>query len=648
MKPLVPDTSIEASPAPERLPRVAVLLLLAAICVGQSTLAYRWMSRNGFVDRPFVTDAAWYRIEALGFQRAFVESGFTGWLRAGLAADTSHPPTTPMLVGLTAALRGDAGVSYDAAFLTIQAFAAAFILGSYLLARRFLGRRAAVAAAALVASTPVFIPNLRPFFPQMPMAAMLVWTSHALLAADGFSRRGPSLAAGLLAGMATMVKMLAPLYCAGTVAAALLLGLLRPGPKRRPLQNAALAAAGAGVVLLPWYAQHWRTVWYYTAAVTGEEGQERYSAAMSAGSLARWLYYPYHFLNSGLGWLIAVPFLVAALWGIAVLVRASRRKAALSQAASARLCDGLLLLAAPAAAFVPLTLGQTAARAFYVMCFVPFAVTLLVRFVVSRRSGSARVGLSLWLVVSAVLYQLLGQRPPEGFDGNKFPALIDASPTWRSLTPLDDRRSRFPDAMYLPVSADKSVYSKFPLDVLPRIDEFFGNSAKAVRAEARAPGESWPIGEFVDAISKDRPAGTARIVMTSSRAGSNPYFGHVQFLYEVERSGRDVSFTHFEDLLKPDEDGNAGRVLVGDYLVVDDRPLKGLYGIDVALADLAIGGAEGVVLLRARPTAFCEVGLIKVVRPGAASRTVRAEKKVPASRPASKPTTRPTPSGGRK
>lgn len=626
MNPTAPPAALDPIEVRDRLSPAGAVLLLAAICLAQSVLAYGWMERNGFVERPFVTDAAWYRVEALGFQRAYAASGVTGWIRAGLAADSSHPPTVPMLVGLVAGLRGDPGVSYDAAFLTIQAFAAAFLFGSYLLARRFMGRTAAVAVAALVASTPVFIPNLRPFFPQMPMSAMLVWTSYALLAADGFSRRGPSIAAGVLAGTAAMVKMLAPLYCAGTVAAALWLAVRRPGPKRRPLLNAASALGAAGLVALPWYAQHWRTVWYYTAAVTGDEGQERYSAAMSAGSLARWIYYPYHFLNSGLGWLIAIPFLAAVAWGAAVLIRSARRSPDLPPAARLRIRDALLLVAAPAAAFVPLTLGQAAVRAFYVMCFIPFAAALIVRFVAVRRSKAARVGFSLWLAVSAVLYQAAGQRPPEGFDGETFPALIASSPTLRSLTPLDDRRARFPEAMHLPVSDDKTIYGKFPLDVLPRIDEFFGNAAKAVRAEARTPAEHWPIVEFLEALDKVDPPARSRLVLTTPRARANPYFGHVQFLYEAERLGKDVEIALFEDLVKQDQEGRTGELRVGDYLVVDDRPRPGLRSVEATLADLASGGAEGVVVLQASPTDYCKLGLVKVVRPGAASRVARPEK----------------------
>lgn len=611
---MTPDQDVLPPRDGARRGRLVAALLVAALCVAQSALAFDWLARNGFLERPFVSDAGWYRVDALRLRRGFENGGLLGWLAAGLREDGSHPPVVPMAVGLASALSGSEGVPFEAAFAVIQCFAAAFVVGTYVLARRFMGPAWSFGAAAVAASFPVVLQNLRPYFPQLPMAAALAWTFASLLASEGFTRRRASIAFGAVAGFATMVKMLAPLYFGGAAAAALVFGLRRGSPRRDVAINLLLALAAFALVAGPWYALHWRSVSAYTAYVTGDEGQERYSASVDEGTAARWIYYPFHLLNAGTGWFVAIVFVPAL---VAAIVAAARsRRAAPDAAASRRLNDALVLAAAPALAYVPLTLGQIAARAFYLLPFLPFAALLVARFGATRRRRAARAVVAAWCFVASLLHQALALRPPES-DGPPR-AWLTGSETLAALTPLEDRRAPFPGLPNLPVSDDPAVNRRFPFDVLPRIDDHFGAAFRAVHASPGRPGERWPVAEYVAEAFRDATIIRPRLALLLPRRRPHPYLGHMQFAYEAELARRDLAVVLLEDLARRGEDPLRRLAVAADYVVVDERTTRDAVGLQAVLAGLSRGAATGEVLRRDRPTPEAGAALVAVRRNGSA------------------------------
>src|SRR5262245_56908116 len=90
--------------APRFLPVLCVVLLAAAHVIASAA----WMHRNGFFspERPPYQDAGYWRSETLPMLRAWQQSGFTGWIQAGLDHDHPHPPLLSMLAALASAPEG--------------------------------------------------------------------------------------------------------------------------------------------------------------------------------------------------------------------------------------------------------------------------------------------------------------------------------------------------------------------------------------------------------------------------------------------------------------------------------------------------------------------------------------------------------------
>lgn len=597
----------------DRARRALACVLLVALSAAQSALAVAWIDRNGFFERPFTSDAAWYRIDALRMKRGYEAGGVVGWLAAGLEHDRPHPPYVVMAVGLVSGIRGEESVSLSSALAVIHAFGALFVFGTYRLARRFVGRGGAVGAAALAASFPAIIPNLRPLYPQFPMAACLPWVFAALLRTEGFARRGPSVAFGAVAGAATMVKMLAPLYFGGAAAAALAFGLARKEGRGRVGVNLLLGLAAAAVVAAPWYVLHFESVRTYADNVTGEEGQRTFSSSLPADSIARWAYYPFHLLNDGVGWWTGLVLVAACVAGLRALGFAARHRGALAADVASRARDGAVLAAAPLVAYAPLTLGQATAGSFYLQPFLPLAATLLVRFVATRR-GRTRPALAIWLGVLAALHQALGQRPPETAGDGR--TLIGGSARAVLLTPLEDRPSVLLDFTTVPLTGDPFLDRHFGVWVLPKIDGIFGSFSILAQAVPGPVGEHWPVDACVEAMFRDAGEGRPKLTITTPYYLVHPYLGHAQIMYACALRNRSLSHTSREKVLEAGGDPFAA-VADMDFVLVDERPLRDLPDVASVLAGLDRNDAVGEVVLRGAPTTFSPFSLVAIRRKGA-------------------------------
>ncbi|HYC78332.1 MAG TPA: glycosyltransferase family 39 protein [Planctomycetota bacterium] len=534
--------------------RLAAALVLGVLAVAPSLATYAWMDANGFFVRPLSSDAAYYRIDALKIRCGYDAGGVLGWLQAGLEHSRPHPPTVPMGAALVAALTESAGVSQFAAWLSIQLYGVLYVVGAYRLARNFLGRRGALWTAFFAASLPQAVGGLRPFYPQWPMCAALVWAFDAIVRTDGFTRFRATAWFGFVAGAATMVKMLAPLYFGGACLAALWIGLRRPGARGKVLRNVAVGALVAAAVIAPWYGRHYASTLQYTREVTGDEGLELFSGGVGRWSPLRWVYHPFHFLHGVLGpWVAAVAVGVGVARAVEALdARASHGRATRSPR---RLGDAArVLIAAPIAAYAPLTLGQIAAYGFYTAPYSVLGALALTVAATRLRAAPVRVAAFAALAVCALGHHLLAARD------------------YHQVLRVDPPRIR--------LGASTPAFLGYALERVPRIDVDNGLSMFAMLGGARpAYGvEHWPVEEFAEQIFRNAPRRRPRVLHTAAPVAEPPFLGQPQMEYEATLRGRELAWTRGRDFIRDVKSPEEARERLAshDFVIVDERVLPTL------------------------------------------------------------------------
>lgn len=165
-----------------------------------------------------------------------------------------YPPLVP---GITALLYGVAGRSYETAMATQILFLVLLVFGTRALGNRLFGAPAGLIAAILVLAAPGIRMNAEEYMLDLPLAAMVVMSTWALLASEGFARRDRSLAFGLLAGAGMLTKWTFFLFLGPPVVLVLAWGLADSSAgavtRGRRWGNLALALLAAGVVAAPYY-----------------------------------------------------------------------------------------------------------------------------------------------------------------------------------------------------------------------------------------------------------------------------------------------------------------------------------------------------------------------------------------------------------
>ncbi|MBM4439168.1 MAG: glycosyltransferase family 39 protein [Candidatus Rokubacteria bacterium] len=168
-----------------------------------------------------------------------------GDLDAVLARSSFYPPLVPCLAGVVARwLPSDIA----AAQAVVLAFLAAGMAAIYLIGRARIGGRAGVLAAVLFGAAPFVVFNTVRFQLDLPLASAVAVALWMLLRTDGFTRRGASLAFGVVVGLGLLIKPPFPLYVAPGIVWAL---SGRAGGGR--VRNALLATFAALAVSLAWY-----------------------------------------------------------------------------------------------------------------------------------------------------------------------------------------------------------------------------------------------------------------------------------------------------------------------------------------------------------------------------------------------------------
>ena len=186
-----------------------------------------------------------------------------GVLRDILRGSEEHPLLTPsgyyppFVPGVTALLYQIAGRSYETAMSTQVLFLVLLVFGTWALGNRLLGSPAGLLAGLLLLAAPGIRLNASEYMLDLPLAAMVVAAACALLSSEGFSRRGASLAFGLLAGIGMLTKWTFFVFLALPVLLALVSpsaeGERAPAGRSRRWAHFALALLVAGAVMAPFY-----------------------------------------------------------------------------------------------------------------------------------------------------------------------------------------------------------------------------------------------------------------------------------------------------------------------------------------------------------------------------------------------------------
>jgi len=207
----------------------------------------------------------WLNKFRFGYVTEWDESGYMSIaldsvhaLRSGGLTDLAHTvlgqglqaPLLPLVAVPFNLLLGD-GV--DSSLVAELPFYAILVLATYGLGRRLVPPWWAALAAACVAGIPLATDYTRIFHFSVPASAMFTAALWALLRSESLERRGWAIASGTFLGLTLLSRTMTIAYLPGFVAAAAVLGMLRPGGRRDRLVNLALLLAVGGAVAAVWY-----------------------------------------------------------------------------------------------------------------------------------------------------------------------------------------------------------------------------------------------------------------------------------------------------------------------------------------------------------------------------------------------------------
>ncbi|MBL0058328.1 MAG: glycosyltransferase family 39 protein [Elusimicrobia bacterium] len=258
-------------------------MVLAGLLLAQGILLAVWLKKD---TRPPKWDSAVHLMTA----HHYAEAAWKGNLRGLLLTPTfpGHPPYPPvahfvMAAGMSTS-RAIGASPEDGAVFLLQFFSLGVLaVGCFLVAGRFWGSGAGLAAAALALFAPPLQFLSHEALVDVALAAMVVFAYGCWAWSDKFSRLGWSLAFGLAAGIGCLVKWTFPTYLLPVVGAGIW-GLLKSKNRRHILAALALSV----LVTAPWYAANLFIVIPKLSRVAGLGVQE---GDPSGRTLAGWLWY---------------------------------------------------------------------------------------------------------------------------------------------------------------------------------------------------------------------------------------------------------------------------------------------------------------------------------------------------------------------
>jgi len=225
----------------------ALLAVLILFHVAQSALV---ISLDRVVMVPDAADFfAWSATMA-----ADLRAGETGRVWEDLMGNSDRPPLGILPALLLQALAGQADPAL--ARMSVLPWMALLMLATFLIARRLHSPDAGLLAAASLAAMPLVMGFSRLLWMDVPLAAMVALTIHALLRTDCFTRCGPSLLFGVIGGLGMLTKQSLPIFVVPLGLVFLVLGLRGRGPRRRVLINASLSVVVVLGLFSLWAVRH--------------------------------------------------------------------------------------------------------------------------------------------------------------------------------------------------------------------------------------------------------------------------------------------------------------------------------------------------------------------------------------------------------
>ncbi len=231
----------------ERPPEKATIFV-AVLTATLVALHLVWLNKFRF---GYVTewDESGYMSIALDNVHALRNGGLTDLAHTVLAQSLQAPLLPLVAVPFNTLL----GEGVDSSLVAELPFYAILVLATYGLGRRLVPSWWAALAAACVAGLPLANDYTRIFHFSVPASAMFTAALWALLRSEGLKRRGWAIGSGMLLGLTLLSRTMTIAYLPGFVAAAAVLGILRPGARRDRLVNLALLLAVGAAVAAVWY-----------------------------------------------------------------------------------------------------------------------------------------------------------------------------------------------------------------------------------------------------------------------------------------------------------------------------------------------------------------------------------------------------------
>jgi 4-amino-4-deoxy-L-arabinose transferase-like glycosyltransferase len=257
---------VEHRPAPSRglaawrprLRRSWPLLLVLGLVLLSALLHLWWLHRfrDGF---PLDIDESRYVELGLHLKDGLDEDGPRGLWRTW-EAQGDFGPLLPLSSVPVFAVFGESLIN---GFATQLVFYAVLVLATYGIAARLTSPAGGALASLAVAATPAVLDFTRTYQFPVTAAAMLAACTYALLASEGLTRRGWSVAWGVLLGLMLLARTMTVAFVPAQLVAAVWLALARPEARRRRVANVALGGAAALVTAATWFATSLDSVWSY-------------------------------------------------------------------------------------------------------------------------------------------------------------------------------------------------------------------------------------------------------------------------------------------------------------------------------------------------------------------------------------------------
>lgn len=367
----------------ERLSRNRSRLVVFAIILAFLIINSRWiwLYRRG---QPLDIDEAGYLSIAFADYYALLRGGILGWLHAVGAPGIQAPATTAI----------SALVFYVTGLHVLAGFAVPLLAGALAVALTYsLGKatdsnRVGLAAAVLVASTPVIVNFSRSYHFSMSATAVTTLALLALVRSERFSRVGWSLLFGLSLGLMPLARTVTLAFLPGIVLGGLVYTLADKADWIRRLSLFAGSLLLAVLTAATWLWPNGRLVFQYLLGYGYGAHAAEYGPAQSKFGPDAWLSMLQCLCNRD----VYLPHFLFLIAGALALVVVALRTAAMTGvrtfAAHALRSKLLPLLLFVAEALVALTSTRDRGSAFFAP-LVPAMMVVAASFL--YRLGSARL-----------------------------------------------------------------------------------------------------------------------------------------------------------------------------------------------------------------------------------------------------------------